>query len=493
MVNFRPKLSLLRNEDVERIISGAYQLLSTTGVKIKHEEALQILSDHGASVDFSTQVATMPPDLVEKCLKTVPSSLEFFNFEGDDTVTLEGDAVNFVLDSAPLYLLDSGTKKIRTATAKDMVDIIKLVDNLAHVSCMTACVVPDDVPASVCDVIRFHHTLVYSNKPVFGGAFSIDGLLAEIELLSVLAGGKEKLQKRPRVFMAANPSAPLMWTQTSAGNLVDCAKNDIPLMIIPIPLSGGTAPVTLAGTMVEHTAECLSGIVISQCIKVGAPIIYGGGATALDMLLGINAEGAIETKMMAVANNAQIGKYFNLPTAANCGRSDAVMFDAQAATESGFGMLLGALAGINLIRGVGMLDHGGAVSMEKMIHDNEICGMILRLLTGITVTEETLAVDFIKAHDHNASEIIGSNHTMDWFKKELFYPSHDIISRMNYSQHVGKGSKEIFERAREKKEQILDSYRPPAIDPHTRDEMKRILMGYAKKKGETIPEFIFDY
>jgi trimethylamine--corrinoid protein Co-methyltransferase len=492
-MNYRPKLSLLSNEDVERIISDAYDVLATIGVKIKHDEALQILSDHGASVDFSSQVVLMPPNLVERCLKTVPSSLRFHNFEGDATVELGDDTVNFVLDSAPLYLLGSETKKIRTANTRDMVEIIKLVDNLEHVSCMTACVVPEDVPISICDVIRFHQTLIYSNKPIFGGAFSIDGLLAEIELLSVLAGGKEEMQKRPRVFMAANPSAPLMWTQTSAGNLVDCAKNNIPLMIIPIPLSGGSAPVTLAGTMVEHTAECLSGIVISQCIKAGAPIIYGGGATALDMLLGINAEGAIETKMMAVANNAQIGKYFNLPTAANCGRSDAVMFDAQAATESGFGMLLGALAGINLIRGVGMLDHGGAVSMEKMVYDNEVCGMILRLINGITVAEETLAVEFIKENKHNASNIIGSEHTLDWFKKELFYPSHEIISRMSYSQHIKMGGGEIFDRARDKKENILENYKPPTIDPHTLDEMKRILIDYAKKKGEIIPEFIFDF
>jgi trimethylamine--corrinoid protein Co-methyltransferase len=374
-----------------------------------------------------------------------------------------------------------------------MVEIIKLVDNLEHVSCITACVVPNDVPISLCDVIRFYQTLVYSNKPVFGGAFSIDGLLAEIELLSALAGDKETMMKRPRVFMAANPSAPLMWSPTSAGNLIDCAKNDIPLMIIPIPLSGGTTPVTLAGTMVEHTAECLSGIVLSQCTRKGAPIIYGGGATALDMQEGINAEGAIETKMMAVANNAQIGKRFNLPTAANCGRSDSEMFDAQAATESGFGMLLGALAGINMIRGVGMLDHGGAVSMEKMIYDNEICGMIQRLIKGITVTEETLAVDFIKDNKFNAASILGSDFTFDWFRKELFVPSQDIIGRTSYTKYAENGSKEIFERAREKKDQILAAYRAPAIEAHTLAEMKRILTEYAKKKGQEIPEFIFNH
>ncbi len=156
----------------------------------------------------------------------------------------------------------------------------------------------------------------------------------------------------------------------------------------------------------------------------------------MDMVEGINAEGAIETKMMAVANNAQIGKYFNLPTAANCGRNDSETFDAQAATESGFGMLLGALAGINLIRGVGMLDHGGAVSMEKMIYDNEVCGMIHRLISGITVTEETLVVDVIKENKFNAAGILGSSLTLDWFRKELFVPAKDIIGRTSYTKFV---------------------------------------------------------
>ena len=490
-MNFRPRLSLLKNEDVERIISGAYDLLTTTGVKIMHAEALQILSDHGASVDFSGRVAVMPRDLIDKSLESVPSSLAFHNFQGDKTVRLEEDEVNFVLDSAPVYLLDSQTRKIRSAKTKDMVEIIKLVDQLEHVSCITACVVPDDVPISICDVIRFHQTLIYSSKPVFGGAFSIDGLLVELELLSVLAGGKAAMEETPRVFMAANPSAPLMWTQTSAGNLVDCAKNNIPLMIIPIPLSGGTAPVTMAGTMVEHTAECLSGIVLSQCVRSGAPIIYGGGATALDMRDGINAEGAIETKMMAVANNAQIGKYFSLPTAANCGRNDAEMFDAQAATESGFGMMLGALAGINMIRGVGMLDHGGAVSMEKMVYDNEVCGMIHRLLNGITVSDETLAVDLIKENKYNSSGILGSLHTFNWFKKEMFMPSREIIGRTSYTKYVETGSREIYERAREKKDRILEADNSPPIDAQILDEMKAILTAYAAKKGERIPDFIF--
>ena len=491
-MNYRPKLSLLKNEDVERIISGAYDLLTTTGVKIMNEEALQILGDSGAAVDLTAHVAVMPWDLIDRSLKTTPPSLAFHNYQGDETVRVEEDTVNFVLDSAPVYLLDSLTKEIRSAKTRDMVEIIKLVDQLEHVSCITACVVPDDVPIGICDVIRFHQTLIHSSKPVFGGAFSIDGLLVELELLSVLAGGKEAMEEKPRVFMAANPSAPLMWTQTSAGNLVDCARNNIPLMIIPIPLSGGTAPVTMAGSMVEHTAECLSGIVLSQCVKSGAPIIYGGGATALDMRDGINAEGAIETKMMAVANNAQIGKYFGLPTAANCGRNDSEMFDAQAATESGFGMLLGALAGINLIRGVGMLDHGGAVSMEKMIYDNEVCGMIFRLIDGITVSDETLAVGLIKENKFNSSGILGSLHTFDWFRKELFMPSKEIIGRTSYTKYVENGSREIFERAQEKKERILAVDNTPAINSHTLDEMKEILTAYAAKKGERIPEFIFN-
>ena len=140
-----------------------------------------------------------------------------------------------------------------------------------------------------------------------------------------------------------------------------------------------------------------------------------------------------------------------------------------------------------------MIDHGGAVSIEKMVYDNEVCGMIYRLLNGITVTDETLAVDVIKENNHNAGDILGSDHTFDWFRRELFVPSSDIIGRISYSKYAEDGSREIFERARDKKHQILENYKAPAIDAHKLDEMKRILTAYAKKKGEEIPEFIFDY
>jgi trimethylamine--corrinoid protein Co-methyltransferase len=139
-----------------------------------------------------------------------------------------------------------------------------------------------------------------------------------------------------------------------------------------------------------------------------------------------------------------------------------------------------------------MLDHGGAVSMEKMIYDNEVCGMIDRLINGISITDETLAVDSIKANKFNAAGILGSAHTFDWFRKELFIPSKDIIARTSYTKYVENGSKEIFERAAEKKNRILSRYKAPAIDTHRLDEMKRILKEYAEKKGEEIPEFIFN-
>lgn len=118
--------------------------------------------------------------------------------------------------------------------------------------------------------------------------------------------------------------------------------------------------------------------------------------------------------------------------------------------------------------------------------------MIQRLINGITVTEETLAVDFIKNNKFNAASILGSDLTFDWFRKELFVPSQDIIGRTSYTKYAESGSKEIFERAREKKDHILDTYQAPDIDAHTLDEMKRILIEYAEKKGEKIPEFLLN-
>lgn len=169
--------------------------------------------------------------------------------------------------------------------------------------------------------------------------------------------------------------------------MIDSAHAGIPVMTIPMPLPGANAPITLAGTLTEHTAESLSGIVVTQLLNPGTPVLYGGGAILLDMRHGISCIGAIETHLLGVGYN-QIGKTLGLPTASNIGKSDSKRVDSQSGLESGIGIMLAALSRINLIRGPGMLAFANCQSLEKLVIDNNICGMALRFLKGIKCNEE---------------------------------------------------------------------------------------------------------
>ena len=269
------------------------------------------------------------------------------------------------------------------------------------------------------DRYRLYIVLKNSTKPVITGAFTVDGVRDMKEILTIVMG-EEELVKKPIAIFDVCPFSPLIWNKVTSQNLIDCSKSMIPAEIVPMPLAGALSPATLAGTLVQHTAEALSGIVLAQLTNPKAPIIYGGSSSIFDMRYGTTPMGAIGS-IMIQCSCSEIGKYLGLPVHAYLGLSDSKAVDAQSGFESGIGIIMGTLAGINVISGPGMLDFESCQSFEKLIIDNEICGQALRLSKGIEVSKETLAIDLIKdiAHDGN---FLTDKHTMNWFKKEQYIP-----------------------------------------------------------------------
>src|SRR5512136_1338333 len=231
--------------------------------------------------------------------------------------------------------------------------------------------------------------MIYSNKPKVTGSFFIKTLRALIDLLVIFAGGRKTLADRPQAVFDVCPSPPLIWSDFGAENLIALARAGVPAEMISMPLAGAAAPVTLLGSVVQHAAECLSGITIHQLAKSGAPIVWGGAPAIFDMRKGSTPFGAVETAMIDAAYS-QIGKFIGLPTHTYLCASDAKVIDAQAGLESGMGALVGALAGINMISGAGMLDFLACFSLEKLVIDAEIVAMAKRLLSGVHTPTETL-------------------------------------------------------------------------------------------------------
>jgi trimethylamine--corrinoid protein Co-methyltransferase len=251
-------------------------------------------------------------------------------------------------------------------------------------------VVCNEVPKEIGDFYRLYLVLLHSGKPVVTGAFSNDTLHVMLDMLAIFAGGREALAEKPQAVFDVCPSPPLIWSKFGAGNLIELARAGVPAEMVSMPLAGAAAPVTLLGTVVQHAAECLSGITIHQLAKPGSPIVWGGAPAIFDMRKGSTPMGAVETAMID-ASYAQVGKSLGLPTHCYLGASESKVVDAQAGLESGMSALIGALAGVNMISGAGMLDCSPARA-PKLVIDAEAIAMVQRLLAGVQVPDGTWQV-----------------------------------------------------------------------------------------------------
>jgi len=354
-LSVRPTIRLLSNEQIEKIHIAALNVLEEVGVRIQSDLALRMLVNAGAAVDNRRKIARIPQHLVKESLGKAPSTLRLYSRDGKNDLLLEGNQVHYDPGSAAYYLLDSETGDVRRPVSQDLANFARLVDGLENIQAQSTALVVSDVPDAVVDRYRLYIVLKNSTKTIVTGAFTIDGFRDMKDMLVAIVGSESELARKPMAIFDVCPSAPLKWGDFIVQNLMDCAKFGIPAEILPMPQLGATGPVTLAGSLVQFNAEFLSGLVISQLVNPGAPVIYGGSPTTFDMRYCTPRLGAIETMMMGCAY-AQIGKYYRLPTHMYLGLSDAKTVDSQAGFEAGAGIILGALAGTNVVSGPGMLD-----------------------------------------------------------------------------------------------------------------------------------------
>jgi trimethylamine--corrinoid protein Co-methyltransferase len=336
------------------------------------------------------------------------------------------------------------------------------------------------VPGNMGDFYRLFLALNYIRKPIVTGAFRKDTWWTMKDMLVAVAGGAKELAAKPIAVFDVCPSPPLLWSDLTCQNMIDCAKFGIPSELVSMPLAGATSPVTLAGAVVQHTAECLSGVTICQLAQEGAPIVWGGSPAAFDMREGTTPMGAIETHMIDCAY-AQVGKALGMPTHAYLGMSDAKIVDAQAGLESGIGAVLGALTGVNMISGAGMMDFESCQSFEKLLVDAEIIGMAKRLIAGIEVRDQPIALNLIRSLGHRA-DYLTLPHTQKLFRKEQYIPS-PVIDRGSVDAWRQRGAKSACQRAHDRVEEQLAKYKPSPISVELRAELRRIATKTAQQFG----------
>ena len=477
----RPKLNILSDQLVEQIIAEGFELLTDPGVRVHNEEALRLLADAGADVNMDSQIARIPESIARWALEMAPSDFSLFNLDGEQVVYYGGDNVQFDPGSAAITVLDSDTQEQRPPMTVDFVKFVKLVETIPQLDAQSTSMICADVPEGMGDLYRLYLALNYMRKPIITGAFGKDTLWTMKEMLVAVAGSEEALAEKPIAVFDVCPSPPLLWSDLTCQNMIDCARHGIPSELVSMPLAGATAPVTLAGAIIQHTAECLSGVTICQLAQAGAPIVWGGSPAVFDMREGTTPMGAVGTWMIDCAYT-QVGKALSMPTHAYLGMSDAKIVDAQSGLESTGGALMAALAGVNMVSGAGMMDFESCQSYEKLVIDAEIIGMAKRLIAGVEVRDEpTIALDLMRKLGHRA-DYLAQPHTLKWFSKEQYIPS-EVIDRGTLDGWKRKGAKTTWERARDRVGKLLTSYEPSPISDDLRDELRNITTAAARKFG----------
>jgi len=477
----RPKVQFLSESLIQKIIEEAIILLCKLGVSIYNNDLLNLLGDHGAEIDINNSHVIFTQKIIDKALKTVPHSFDLFDVNGNKTHEFIDDNVYYTPGSAAINILDSETNEMRNPTTKDYIDYVKIVDQLKYIASQSTAMIPTDVHDNISDSYRLFLGLLYSEKPIVSGTFRIESFEVMKNMLLAVRGSSDALREKPLSIFSCCPTSPFKWSDVTSQSVIDCAEHSMPVEFIAMPLSGFAAPVTLTGTLIQHTAETLSGIVISQLTNPGTPILYGGSPAIFDVRYETTPMGAIETMMIDCAYS-EIGKYLKIPTQAYTSMTDAKLLDVQAGLESAMGATLAALSGINNISGPGMIDFESCISLEKLVIDNEVCGMTQRMIKGIEPKDDFPSLPHFEELLKEGHLLI-SDHTRKYLRDEHFFPC-PVINRANNARWHEEGASTLEERTDNQAKKLVKNYKTSSLSESIKNDIIKLMEREAKLYGQ---------
>lgn len=480
-----PSFSVLDRQAIESIISEAKASLVELGVEIQHAQIVADLVQRGAHRDSASGRLRLTEPMIDEALARVPAEVALFDVSGDQAHRLGGHGVHFTPGSSALRVLDGTGGRMRTPDTMDYIGYVKVVEQIPEMAAQSTALIPGDVPNRVSDSYRVFLSLLFGSKPIVTGVFESESFEVMRDFFLAVRGSADALRDKPLAVFSCCPTSPLSWTHTAAQCIWDCAEWGIPVELVPMPLSGFTSPVTLFGSLIQQTAENLSGIVISQTHRPGAPLLFGGSPSVFDVRFESTPMGAMESMMMA-CGASEVGHHLGLPTQAYIALSDAKSIDAQAGLETGMGAVLAALSGIDSVSGPGMMDFENCFSVEKLLLDAEICRMALRLTRGIGSRDDVPIRPLLEELLRDQHLLI-SPHTLAYLDREHAVPG-PIIDRMTFSrwQEEGLG---LMQRLTDARHLLEDAYQGPVLSSDVRKMLVERMEHAARQAGmANLPE-----
>jgi trimethylamine--corrinoid protein Co-methyltransferase len=455
--NVQPRYRLLTEEQIHEIHRASLEVLATVGVRFPHDEAVQILREAGCRIK-DENLAFLPNELVEECIRSVPHCVTIYDRNGKEAMRLEGRRNHFGMGTDLIRTIDLETGQTRPSVLQDVAQAARVADACREIDFIASFALPTDVATNSMYLQCVKTLIENSIKPIYFTAAGKEDLEFITEMAAAVVGGEQALRERPFLIHYSEPTAPLSHSYGAVNKLLMCAERGIPICYPPGDILGGSAPVTLAGGIVQANAEALSGIVLHQLKAQGAPIISGIAVVPMDMKTTTFCYGAPEFRLTNSAF-ADLYHHYGIPMWSTVG-SDTHCLDEQASMEHVFGTLLAALDGANLIHDVGYLGQGLLGDPASIVLCDEIISYVKRILRGFDLNDETMALDVIRAVGPGGNYLTQA-HTAQHFRRELWRPKH--ANRDNPETWASKGSLRYGERVRQKTREILATHRPELL------------------------------
>jgi trimethylamine--corrinoid protein Co-methyltransferase len=465
-LHFKPKLTVLSEGQIARIHGATLDLLERTGVRMSHPKALEMLAGAGARVDKDR--VRIPGWMVEDALRKASPRVALGTRNGESCVVLEGDHSWFGPNIDCMDYLVPFTGERRRFMLEDARTTATILDALPNYDWGMTFGLAEDVPPELADRLVVLEALSHSKKPLVFCCNGLESLKDIHKMVLLIAGGESRFLEAPSIVLLIDPISPLVHPDDSVEKMIFCAEKGIPQICFGAPQAGSTGPATFAGNIVQGSAESLSGLVVVQLIRQGAPFIYGAFTTVMDMRTTIFSYGAPEMSLMSAAM-AQMAHFYNLPFFGTAGCSDAKLPDSQAAAEATYSCYASCLSGANLIHDCGLLDHGSLVSPTFMILVNEVLNMVKQFMHGVKVDDDALALE-VMDRVGPGGHFIEEDHTLAHFR-DVWYS--DLFDRTVYDVWLEQGGRRFEERLREKTLKVME-HEPLGLPPDVRKELDRM-------------------
>ena len=456
------------HKTLDTIHEYSLELLRSTGIKFPSEKALVIFKKHGFRTD-GDMVFFEEKD-IQKAMETVPSSFTIKARDPEKNIRIGDNYFVMAPGYGPPFIIEPSGEK-RDATMADVQNFCKLVQTSKHLDFNSSMVVqPNDVPPATAHLDILLATMLLTDKPIMGSSVSEAAAIDSLNLAKMIWDNMDE----PVMISLVDSLSPLQYAAEMVDAILIFAEAGQPLIIHSACTLGTTGPITIAGSLVISNATTLAGICLAQLINPGTPIVYGLGGSPTEMKTGGYVNGSPEdAKHTAIAT--AMGQYYNIPCRSQGALTESFCLDYQAGMESAMMMTAAALSGVHLsLHACGTYGSMIAMSYEKFIADEDLCGALKKLMKPVEFTDDAFAMDLIKELGTSGTYLM-EEHTVVRCRDEFFIP--DLSNLKMHNKWLEMEPRDITQRAGKLLEKRLAAYEKPQMDPQLEKELIQYVKG----------------